>query len=144
MPKALTLIRPTVETPFHIDWDWFDRNDVNERQVLRDQLTPEVRQEFEKSDTTIEEVDWIDPDTGEVFRVDSLREAILSDCQWKPSYITQSTPLITAIFRALLANNNRSMTPVEMTQRLGRSTPQTILNILTRGGIKYGIVPAKE
>lgn len=143
MVKALSFIRPTVETPFHIDWDWFERNDVNEEQVMRDQLTPDVRQEFEEG-KVIEEVDWIDPDTGEVFRVDSLREAILSDCQWKPGYITQSTPLITAVFRALLANNNRPMTPVELTQRLGRSTPQTILNILTRGGIKYGIVPTQE
>ena len=51
MVKALSLIRPTVETPFHIDWDWFERNDVNEEQVMRDQLTPDVRQEFEEGKT---------------------------------------------------------------------------------------------
>lgn len=143
MPNVLTLIRPTVETPFHIDWNWFARNDIDGEQVLRDQLTPDVRQEFEQG-KEIEDVDWIDPDTGEVFRVDSLREAILSECQWKPNYITESTPLITAVFRALLANNNRPTTPVELAQRLGRSTPETILNVLSRGGVKYGIVPTEK
>lgn len=140
MADVLTQVRPTIETPFHIEWDWFEYTDIDWQAVLREQLTEEARQAFEEG-KPVEEVDWIDPDSGEVFRVDSLREAILSDCQWKPGYLTDATPLVTAVFRMLLANNNRPMTPIELAQRLGRSTPEKILTVLVRGDIRYGIRP---
>lgn len=139
----LALLRPTTETPFVIDWTWFKKHGIDAQLAIRSQLCQQCRREFEQG-APIEEVDWVDPSTGEVFRVESLREHIMAHCQWKPDYITVTTPLVTGIFRALLANNNRPLSSVELAQRLGRTDPETILRVLTRGEIKNGIVPVHE
>lgn len=139
----LDLLRPTVETPFAIDWDWFKKHGIDAQLAVRSQLCQQCRREFDQG-APIEEVDWVDPNSGEVFRVDSLREHIMAHCQWKPDYITTATPLATGIFRALLANNNRPLSPVQLAQRLGRSDPETILRVLTRGETKNGVVPVAE
>lgn len=137
------LLLPTIETPFVIDWDWFPRKGIDPQLMIKGQLCQQCRREFEQG-ASVEEVDWIDPNTGEVFRVDSLREHILAHCQWKPDYITPTTPLATGVFRALLANNNRPLSSIQLAQRLGRTDPNVILRLLTRGEIKNGIVPARE
>ncbi len=138
---VLTKVKPTADTLFHIEWDWFRRHHVETAILLREQLCPECRHALDEGKLT-GDVDWIDPDTGEVFRVDAVREAILSHCRWKPEYISATTPLITAIFRTLLANNNRPLSARALAQRLARWDTDTILSVLSRGDVKWGIVPA--
>ncbi|MDQ7030531.1 MAG: hypothetical protein Q9O62_12510 [Ardenticatenia bacterium] len=137
---VLTKVKPTAETLFHIQWDWFRRNHVDTEVLLREQLCAECRQALDEG-KLMGEVDWIDPDTGEVFRMDAVREAILSHCRWKPEYISATTPLITAVFRTLLANNNCPLSAHELAQRLTRWDPETILTVLSRGDVKWGITP---
>lgn len=139
---VLTRVKPTVDTPFHIEWDWFRRNGVDADLLVREQLCAECRQAFDEG-KPVEEVDWVHPDTGEVFRVDAVREAILSHCQWKPDYISPATPLVTAVFRTLLANNNQPLSPRELAQRLSRWEPETILIVLSRGDVKWGLMPVE-
>ncbi len=42
----LARFRPTVDTKFHIDYDWWETNSRNFRLYLRDQLCDECRERF--------------------------------------------------------------------------------------------------
>jgi hypothetical protein len=138
----LKLLRPTIETPFHVDWGWFESNHLSAESVIRRQLCEQHQREFEGHD--VEELDYVDSESGEVFRMDNLREATLSHCQWERDYLTHDMPLMQAILRIFLANNNQPLTPVEIVGRLERHDPEAILRLLTASGVNYGIVPARK
>ncbi len=74
--KRYSLVKPTVNTPFHIDFEWWQQNDREWRVHLRSCLPPEYQQAFAETDN--EEVDWIDPETAEVLRVDGLQHALIN------------------------------------------------------------------
>ena len=61
--KRYSLVKPTVNTPFHIDFDWWQQNDREWRVHLLSCLPAEYQQTFADSDN--QEVDWIDPETAE-------------------------------------------------------------------------------
>jgi hypothetical protein len=137
------ITRPDVHTPFHIDLEWFERNGRDLRSELYDALCEECRALY-PSPEQVRLVDRIDPQTGEVSRVDALWECLAEECGTKPGYIPPTMPLTTAIFRALLANGNRPMTPEQLHQRIGKSNPTSILRVLMGSEIVNGIVPATE
>jgi hypothetical protein len=58
-----------------------------------------------------EDVDWVDPETGEVHRTDALRECLRTRCANDPDYINEKLPITSACFRIFLANNNTSLSP---------------------------------
>lgn len=140
MVKLTRIARPTAETRFHVDWSWFERNHLNIEKVIRDQLTPKVAQRF-PADAPIQTLDYVNPQTGEILQIDALREAIMSECQWEPHYLTGDMPLVQAVLRVFLANNNQPLTAIEIAQRLERIDADPILRVLTTGGVQMGIVP---
>ena len=85
----------------------------------------------------------MDPDTAEVRRVDALWGRVITCCSQQPDFITPTTPLSEAIFRALLAGGNTPLSPREMHERIGKSDPETILRLLSTGHIGYGIVTSR-
>jgi hypothetical protein len=87
--KPPQLIRPTLDTPFHIDYDWWDRAKRDLRVYLRSHLCSEHRSVFESHADT-EEIDWIDEDTAEVTRVDGLQHVLRIHCSLQRDYITRS------------------------------------------------------
>ena len=136
-------IRPTLDTKYHIDYKWWENQDLDFRVYLRGQLCEDHQKSY--ADHHISEmVDWIDPDTAEVKRVDALWQALKSCCSRRPDYINEATPLVTAIFRLFLANDNQPMTPAEMAGKLGYPRPETILRTLSRGKVHRGIKPVDE
>jgi hypothetical protein len=131
-------IKPTLDTKFHIDYDWWNRNEQELRIYLLSHLEPDQRTFFvEHRDT--EEIDWIDPVTAEVKKIDALQRA-LHEASQKPGFITAHTSLVDAVFRVFLANNNQPLTPVELGEKIGRP-PMTILRTLTGGTVYKGIRP---
>jgi hypothetical protein len=140
MVKLTRIARPTLETRFHVDWSWFERNHFNAEKVIRDQLTPKVAKRF-PVDAPIATVDYVNPQTGEVTPLDALREAIINECQWEPRYLTGDIPLVQAVLRVFLANHNQPLTVIEIAQRLERIDPDPILRVLTSSGVQMGIVP---
>src|SRR5690606_38282612 len=68
-------IKPTLDTRFHIDYEWWERQGGDLRVYLISHLAPEQRELF-VDNRDIEEVDWIDPVTAEVTRVDALQRAL--------------------------------------------------------------------
>lgn len=132
-------VRPTLNTKFHIDFDWWEQNNRRLRVYLRQHLCAGCR-ELYPSHRDSKEVDWVDPDTAEVYQVDGLWQALRTHCSLEPDYITDSTPLTNAIFRVFLANGNIPLTPVELSERVKRPADQ-ILQTLAGKQIFDGIKP---
>jgi hypothetical protein len=101
-------------------------------------LPSDKRDYFANNDST-KIVDYIHPDTGEVFRLDELGLAI-QEAARQSDFINPQTSLIDSVFRVFLANGNLPRTPRELANDTGRSA-DVILKTL--GGIKVykGIRP---
>ena len=134
-------VKPTLDTRFHIDYDWWNREGRDLRVYLLSHLPAEQRDFFTEHRDT-EEVDWVDPVTAEVRKVDALQRALKESSQ-QPDFITSHTSLVDAVFRAFLANNNTPLTPVELGERIGRP-PMTILRTLSGTTVYKGIRPVVE
>ncbi len=139
--SSLSRFRPTLDTKFHIDYDWWERSGRNFRLILRDQLCAECRERFENHQNT-EDVDWIDPETGEVHRTDALRECLRTRCANDPEYINERLPVASACFRIFLANNNQPLSPNELNQLLPWKDGETILRTLRGPRVYLGLRPA--
>ena len=134
----LARFRPTVDTKFQIDYDWWEKSGKNFRLYLRDNLCDECRDRFRDHQNT-ENVDWVDPDTGEVHRTDALRECLRTRCANDPDYINERLSLVTACFRVFLANNNTPLSPSELNQLMTWASPDTILRTVGSGQVYLGL-----
>lgn len=141
-PKPLSLIKPTVDTPFHIDFEWWQKHDRAWRVHLRSCLCPE-HQEAYADFTDDEEVDWIDPQTAEVQKVDGLQHILISHCAKEEKFITKQTSLTEAIFRVFLANGNQPMTPNELAEKIDRPA-SVILKTIAGRRVYKGIRPVRQ
>ncbi|MCK4471988.1 MAG: hypothetical protein KAW49_09410 [Anaerolineae bacterium] len=141
-------IKPDLETKFHIDFDWWERKGRDLRVYLQSHLCPECKVIYTNHRGSAE-VDWIDPDTAEVTRVDALWQSLRTHCSQRPDFITEHTPLTDAVFRVFLANGNQPLSATELHEILGRRlrsegfrrTPKTILRTLGGRRVYKGIRP---
>jgi hypothetical protein len=136
MPKW---VKPTVDTKFSIDFDWWDEKGRNFRVYLLSHLCQECQeryQDYKEADL----VDWIDAHTAEVMQVDGLWHSLRTCCSKKPDYTNELTPLTTAIFRVFLANGNEPLTAVELAPMVGRPA-DTILGTIGGFRVYNGIKP---
>jgi hypothetical protein len=129
--------RPTLDTKFNIDFDWWQENHRDLRVHLHQHLCKQCR-ELYTSHLGSEIVDWVDPDTAEVQSVDGLWHTLRAHCRSEPGYITESTPLTDAVFRVFLANGNAPLTPVELGLKINQP-PAKILRVLGQGRVYDGI-----
>ena len=135
--------RPDTNTLFHIDLTWFEKNGRDLRAEMHAALCDECHAIYPTPADT-RSVDRIDPRTGEVTRVDALWECLANHCAHKPEFITLATPLMSAIFRALLANGNNPMSSEQLYKRIGKSNAAGILRVLLSADIENGVVPFYE
>lgn len=138
IPKPNALVKPTLDTKFHIDYDWWHRNSEDLRTYLLSHLLPEQRERLNTTDDTIT-LDYIHPKTGEVFQMDAIGMAVLEAAQ-DPNFINPHTSLVDSVFRVFLANSNIPLTPNELAQITGRDA-QTILKTLSGRTVYKGIRP---
>lgn len=139
--KRLSLVKPTVATPIHIDFDWWQQNDRDWSVYLFDFLCPEHRLVYANVDSN-EEVDWIDPQTAEVSRVDALRHVLRTHCARSAAFSSHQEPLVDSVFRIFLANGNQPMTTLELAAQLEKD-PYIILRTLfgSSGRVYKGLRP---
>jgi hypothetical protein len=137
--KRYSLVKPTNQTPFHIDFDWWSQNERNWHVHLLSYLSEEHRNTFGGS-TGDEMIDLVDPHTAEVKQVDALQYLLITHYVNKESFLTESTSLVEAIFRLFLANGNQPMSPAEIGERLKRP-PELILRTLTGARVYRGLRP---
>ena len=134
-----SLVRPTLETRFHIDFDWWDRADRDLEIYLRSHLCAMHRDAYADVDPTAL-VDHVDPNTGEVTRVAGIQHILISHCAQESGYLTPQTSLVDAVFRVFLANGNTPLTPDELSQRIAKPAPM-ILRTLSGRRVYKGIRP---
>ncbi len=138
-PKRFSLVKPTLQTPFHIDFDWWRQNERNWHVYLRSLLCAE-HQEALSALAEGEMIDWIDPQTAEVRPVDGIQHLVMSHCAHQPDFLTDHTALVEAVFRLFLTNDNTPMTPEELGMRLNRP-PETVLRTLSGPRVYKGLRP---
>ena len=111
--KRPSLVKPSINTPFHIDFDWWKKSERDWHVYLRSLLCAEHREAF----ANVEEgqtIDWIDPVTAEVKPVEGVQNALMTHCVKQPEFITGQTALVEAVFRLFLANGNIPMSSDEL------------------------------
>lgn len=140
--KRLSLVKPTIKTRFHIDFDWWIQNDRDWRVYLRSFLCPEHQQAFASMDD-FDQVDWVDPETAEVQRVDGLQNVLITHCAKQRSFINQHSTLVDSVFRIFLANGNTPLTPEELAEQLGRD-PNLLLRTLSGPRVYKGLRPCLD
>lgn len=135
----MSLLKPNVRTPFHIDFEWWKQNERDWHVFLRSLLCAEHQESFAE----VEEgglIDWIDPETAEVKPVDGVQHALMSHCAQLPEFVSERTAVVEAIFRTFLANGNVPMTAEELAKRLGRSS-DVILKTIAGPRVYRGLRP---
>jgi hypothetical protein len=139
--KKFSLVKPTADTPFHIDFDWWKQHDNNWRVHLQSCLCPEHQAIYtETSDAQF--IDWIDPNTAEVHSVDGLQHVLMTHCAIQPEFLTGYTTLVDSTFRVFLANGNSPLTPKEIAEKIDKPA-DTILRTLSGPKVYKGIRPCQ-
>jgi len=137
--RRRSLVKPNVNTPFHIDFEWWKKNERDWHVYLRSLLCAEHQEAF----ASIEEgeaIDWVDPLTAEVKPVEGIQNALMTHCVRQPDFLTEQTALVEAVFRLFLTNGNIPMSSQDLGGRLNRP-PETILRTLAGARVYKGLRP---
>jgi hypothetical protein len=135
--KRFSLVKPTVDTPFHIDFAWWKKNERDWHVYLRSLLCAEHQDAFANVEEG-ETIDWVDPVTAEVKPVEGVQNALMTHCVKQPEFLTSQTALVEAVFRLFLTNGNVPMSSEELSARLNRPAV-TILRTLAGARVYKGI-----
>ncbi len=139
--KRFSLLKPTIETPFHIDFDWWKQNENDWHVFLRSMLCPEHQEAFANMEEG-QMIDWVDPETAEVKPVNGIQHALMTHCALQPDFLNERTALVEAVFRLFLANGNVPMSAQELSARLNRPA-ETILRTLAGPRVYHGLRPVQ-
>ena len=137
--KRPSLVKPSVQTPFHIDFEWWKKNERDWHVYLRSLLCAEHQETFANVEQG-QTIDWVDPATAEVKPVEGVQNALMTHCVKQPDFLTNQTALVEAVFRLFLANGNVPMSSQDLSARLQRPA-ETILRTLAGPRVYKGIRP---
>ena len=137
--KRFSLVKPTVDTPFHIDFAWWKKNERDWHVYLRSLLCPEHQDAFANVEEG-EMIDWVDPKTAEVKPVEGVQNALMTHCVKQPDFLTNQTALVEAVFRLFISNGNVPLSSGELGGKLNRP-PEIILRTLASARVYKGIKP---
>ncbi|MGQ9908911.1 MAG: hypothetical protein ACUVS2_08755 [Candidatus Flexifilum sp.] len=139
--KPSALIKPTLDTQFHIDYSWWERNTEEDLRTYKlSQLPPDLVDRLTGVDET-RIVDYIDPETAEVRELDAIGLAV-QEAAARPDFIGQHVSMVDCIFRVFLANGNQPLTPIELSAITDRPAQQ-ILRTLGGTRVYKGIRPVQ-
>jgi hypothetical protein len=137
--KKFSLVKPTISTPFHIDFEWWKTHDNNWKLFLHSCLCPEHQAAFSNSGEDIV-IDWIDPKTAEVKSLDGLQHILMSHCAKQENFLSSGFTLVDGVFRVFLSNGNSPLSPSDLEKVVGRPA-ETILRTLAGPQIYKGLRP---
>jgi hypothetical protein len=135
-------VKPTLDTKFHIDFAWWEKQENKFKVQLRSQACPECLINYDDAESQM--FDWVDSETGEVFQIDLLWHLIYKHCGQNPDFIEESMALTTAIFRAFIANNNAPLTTDEIHKIVKQKSPSLILRTVGGHTVYQGIRPVTQ
>ncbi len=132
------LIKPSIDTKFYIDYEWWEHSRDDLQIYLLTHLSQDQQKALQHRDLR-EVFDYVHSETGEVFQLDTLGLAIRESSK-SDDFMSGHIGLIDSVFRALLVNGNQPLNALELGEITGR-VPATILK--TIGGIRIyrGIRP---
>jgi len=134
-----SLVKPTIDTPFHIDFEWWKQHDSDWRVFLFNLLCESHQTAYKDQDENVV-IDSIDPITAEVKSVDGLLHTLLNHCTRISDFTSRDSSLISTAFRIFLSNNNLPLSPNELAKIINRPA-NTILITLSGPTIYKGIRP---
>ncbi len=137
-PKLIRSLRPTLDTLFHIDYSWWNKEDRDLRLYLRSHLCAEHRAQLAEADLDDDMIDWIDPNTAEVKRTDALVLLMRTHCARQPEFIGDHTGIVDAAFRVFLTNDNQPLTSRQLAEQINRDA-DTILRTIGGKQVYQGI-----
>lgn len=140
--KRSSLVKPNIDTPFKIDFEWWKNNDRDWRVYLRSFLCDEHQEMFENLSNN-ETIDWVDPDTAEVSQVDGLRHVLITHCARQEDFLTSRMALVDSVFRVFLSNGNKPLNSEQLGELLNRPAT-TILRTFSGIRVYKGIRPVSE
>lgn len=141
--KRPSLVKPRLDTPFHIDFSWWSENDQDWRVYLQSLLSEEDQEKFASVLEENDMIDWVSPETGEIKQIDGLQHVLITHTAQQEGFFGEHTALVEAIFRLLLKNGNVPLTINEIGEMLGRD-PKPILRTLSGSRIYRGIRPIMD
>ncbi len=139
MLKKSSLIKPTLTTKFRIDFEWWQSQDRNWRNSLISYLCPIHSEVFSKS-ADQDDMDIVDPNTGEVTQGDALIFTLINHCARQEDFINPNAPMVDSIFKIFLSNNNQPLDSQELSAIIHRPAA-TILNTIGSYRVYKGIRP---
>jgi hypothetical protein len=140
--KRSSLVKPKLDTPFKIDFEWWKKHDRDWRVYLRSFLCDEHQEMFENLSNN-ETIDWVDPDTAEVSQVDGLQHVLITHCARQEDFLTSRMALVDSVFRVFLSNGNKPLNAEELADVLNRPAT-TILRTFSGNRVYKGIRPVSE
>ena len=129
--------RPTADTKFFVDYEWWESSNLDLKTYLYTRLAIGDDVNLESD---VDEIDLVDPETGEVQRVDGFQYMVQAYFSRLPEDFASRTSLVDAVFCVLLANGNRPMSAREIAKRVQRS-PDVVIRTLAGPKIYQGIRP---
>ncbi len=141
MPEdsKFSLVKPTIDTPFHIDFEWWQKHDSNWRVFLLGLLCANHQTAYANQDENVV-IDYIDPETAEVKTVDGLLHTLMQHCAKQPDFISKDSSLVATVLRIFLSNGNNPLSVKELSSLTNRPA-NTILLTLSGPNVYKGIRP---
>jgi len=138
--KPIRSLRPTLDTLFHIDYAWWNKEDRDLRLYLRSHLCAEHRAQLAEADLEGDLIDWIDPLTAEVRPTDALVLLMRTHCARQADFIGEHIGIVDGAFRVFLTNDNQPLTSRQLAEQINREA-DTVLRTIGGKQIYQGIRP---
>jgi len=134
-PALARFIKPTIDTPFHIDYEWWERQKLDLNVEMQAHLCSEHREAY-AGQRMGEKIDWVDWETGEIQQVAGLQYVITSHCSKLEGYVMQAPTIIGVIFRVFLSNGNQPLSPRRLAPLVGQRAEQVLLVLAGKSASK--------
>lgn len=127
----------TPDTRFYIDYHWWDTSNLDLKGFILSRLQ---LQNENLTANDMNEVDLVNPQTGEVQRVDGFQFMMQTYFSELTDEFIAKSSLVDAVFCILLANANQPMTGQEIGAKVRRD-PQVIVKTFGGAQVYHGIRP---
>jgi len=128
------------DTRFYVDYEWWNKSNIDLKTYLFTRLG--IGQDAD-SDSEIDEIDMVDPTTGEVRQVDGFQYMIQSYFAELPEDFFTQTSFVDAVFCVLLANANQPMSASQIAEQVEKPV-EMVIRTLGGSTIYQGIRPILE
>lgn len=137
--RNISLVKPSLNTKFHVDFNWWKSHDRDWKIYLRGFLCP-LHQEMFKDFSDQDQIDWVDPETAEVSQIDAIQNTLINHCAKDPEFLEATSALVDSVFRIFLVNGNKPLNCTELSEIINKPA-EIILKTFSTPRVYKGIRP---